>query len=214
MTVIIEPDALVHSGEPWGPPAPGPELDPSLATLAAGVLAIELGPVVAWQSWRPPVAAVRPKVTRWATYYPGAFAGYLKGMRADAAIAFAGFELEGPLRVRLGFTFERPRSHYRSGRNSHLVKASAAAFPRPDGDNLAKGVLDSLSGAAYPDDSAVVELVVRKRYGARAGCLVQIERADIAADPFCCFSVVELRAPEHPDRHIDRVHGDKGSGAE
>lgn len=35
---------------------------------------------------------------------------------------------------------------------------------KPDADNIAKAVLDALNGIAYRDDSAVVELTVKKKY--------------------------------------------------
>lgn len=35
---------------------------------------------------------------------------------------------------------------------------------RPDGDNIAKAVLDSLNGLAYKDDSQVVDCTIRKFY--------------------------------------------------
>jgi Holliday junction resolvase RusA-like endonuclease len=39
-------------------------------------------------------------------------------------------------------------------------------FPtkKPDGDNIAKAILDSLNDVAYHDDSYVVELVASKYY--------------------------------------------------
>jgi Holliday junction resolvase RusA-like endonuclease len=39
-------------------------------------------------------------------------------------------------------------------------------FPtkKPDGDNIAKAILDSLNAVAYHDDSYVVELVASKYY--------------------------------------------------
>jgi len=41
-----------------------------------------------------------------------------------------------------------------------------AKLKKPDLDNLAKGVLDSLNGLAYHDDSQIVELQVRKYHAA------------------------------------------------
>lgn len=37
---------------------------------------------------------------------------------------------------------------------------------KPDNDNIAKSVLDALNGLAYGDDKQIVELKVRKYYGA------------------------------------------------
>ena len=65
-----------------------------------------------------------------------------------------GRQLEGPLRVEIDLVFRRPKS---SKRSHHTV--------RPDASNCAKAVEDSLNGVAWHDDSQIVELIVRKRYG-------------------------------------------------
>ena len=38
---------------------------------------------------------------------------------------------------------------------------------KPDLDNIAKAVLDSLNGIAYKDDSQIVSMVVSKKYSNR-----------------------------------------------
>jgi crossover junction endodeoxyribonuclease RusA len=84
--------------------------------------------------------------------------------------------IDGPLRVEIRFDLPRPRSHYRTGRNAHLLKDTAPDYPatRPDSDKLARAVLDGLTmGGLYADDSQVVDLVARKRYGP-PGCLIMI----------------------------------------
>ena len=45
---------------------------------------------------------------------------------------------------------------------------------KPDLDNIAKIVADALNGLAYRDDSCIVDLVVRKRYGVEARVEVKI----------------------------------------
>lgn len=46
------------------------------------------------------------------------------------------------------------------------MKRRSTALPttRPDGDNYLKTVLDALNQVAWPDDSVVVDMRVRKRY--------------------------------------------------
>lgn len=46
---------------------------------------------------------------------------------------------------------------------------------KPDADNIAKAVLDALNGIAYKDDSAIVECVVKKRYGEVSHVIVSLE---------------------------------------
>jgi crossover junction endodeoxyribonuclease RusA len=52
--------------------------------------------------------------------------------------------------------------------------------PHMDLDNLAKALLDSLSGAAFHDDSQVARLLVERRRGEREQVSLRIER--LAAD--------------------------------
>lgn len=75
----------------------------------------------------------------------------------------------GPLDVHLTFTLPRPKSHYRTGRNAHLLRDSAPVAPavRPDIDKLARAVLDAIGSAGYwADDSQVVRLTAEKTYPA------------------------------------------------
>lgn len=68
--------------------------------------------------------------------------------------------LDGPLHVRMVFSFTRPRSHYRTGRNAHLLKADAPAQPcgRPDVSKLCRATEDALTTAGvWVDDSRVAE---------------------------------------------------------
>ena len=46
---------------------------------------------------------------------------------------------------------------------------------KPDVDNLAKAILDSLNGLPYKDDNQVVELLVRKEYGLENRIIVELE---------------------------------------
>jgi Holliday junction resolvase RusA-like endonuclease len=75
--------------------------------------------------------------------------------------------LTGPLEVQHDFYQRRPRSHYRTGRNEHLVRHSAPAFPlvRPDYGKLARPVDDALTGLVWRDDAQIVEARIRKFYG-------------------------------------------------
>lgn len=67
--------------------------------------------------------------------------------------------LDGPLVADMVFTFTRPRSHYRTGRNAHLLRDTAPAAPTspPDLSKLARSTEDALTDAgAYVDDARIV----------------------------------------------------------
>lgn len=71
-----------------------------------------------------------------------------------------GYPLDGPLIVRMVFTAARPKSHYRTGRNSHLLRDTAPARPHgiPDLSKLIRSTEDALTAAgAWADDARVVE---------------------------------------------------------
>lgn len=77
--------------------------------------------------------------------------------------------LDGPVELRLRFFLPRPRSHYRTGRNSHLLRDSAPPFPHGRGtgdlDKLTRAVGDSLTDAGViVDDSIIVDERLSKRY--------------------------------------------------
>lgn len=75
--------------------------------------------------------------------------------------------LTGPVRVWLRFAFARPTSHYRTGRNAHLLKDSAPAYPtaKNDVDKLQRAIFDALTDAGvWKDDGQVVDVRARKFY--------------------------------------------------
>jgi Holliday junction resolvase RusA-like endonuclease len=75
---------------------------------------------------------------------------------------------DGPLRVELAFVLARPKGHFGTGRNAHVLRPSAPVFPvtRPDVDKLSRAVLDALTGVVWRDDAQVVVKTARKAYGA------------------------------------------------
>lgn len=68
--------------------------------------------------------------------------------------------LQGPLAATIVFTFKRPKSHYRTGRNAHLLRDGAPAAPAgaPDLSKLLRSTEDALTDAGvWADDALVVE---------------------------------------------------------
>jgi len=71
-----------------------------------------------------------------------------------------------PLQLDLRFYFTRPKAHYKSGKNAHLLKDNPPEYhtSRPDCDNLCKFVMDALNKIYWKDDSYIVSLTVQKLY--------------------------------------------------
>jgi Holliday junction resolvase RusA-like endonuclease len=88
--------------------------------------------------------------------------------------------LTGPLALHVVFYVARPQGHYGTGRNAHLVKASAPRHPtvRPDCTKLLRGLEDALTDAGvWNDDAQVVVQHASKRYGRPERCEVIVQPA-------------------------------------
>lgn len=73
---------------------------------------------------------------------------------------------EGACLVRLIFRFPRPLSHFGTGKNRDVLKATAPVdhTQKPDIDKLTRAVLDALTGIIWKDDDQVCQLVVTKEW--------------------------------------------------
>ena len=121
-----------------------------------------------------PVPQPRPRVSTAGgfarAYVPGKHPVHAYREAIAAAARSAGLTATGePLNVVIDAVFERPKSHLRKAG----VKPDAPKLPRPDVDNIAKAVLDSLQDV-MGDDSLVGRLVVEKSYGQEARTTVRV----------------------------------------
>lgn len=67
--------------------------------------------------------------------------------------------LEGPVELYVCFWLKRPKSHYRTGRNSHLLRDAAPPHPHgmPDLSKLIRSTEDALTAVGvWADDAQVV----------------------------------------------------------
>lgn len=97
----------------------------------------------------------------------------LAAMEARAVMLYGGIgqvslvRLTGAVALDVTFTFTRPKSHYRTGRNAHLLRDAAPVRPigYPDASKILRSTEDALTEAGvWEDDSRVVDLSVAKRY--------------------------------------------------
>lgn len=71
--------------------------------------------------------------------------------------------IDGPVKAEITAYFPIPKSWTKK---KHQQWKNGKVFPvtKPDADNIAKSILDSLNNIAFTDDSHVIELSVRKLY--------------------------------------------------
>jgi len=109
----------------------------------------------------------------------------VKGKDWRAVVAYGAREAmkndlptEEALCVQMTFHITRPKGHFRSGKNSHLLRESAPKFPTPKPDvlKLARSTEDAMTGIVWKDDSATVTLVLKKRYADKPGVSIYIRK--------------------------------------
>ena len=85
--------------------------------------------------------------------------------------------LENPLKVKIIAYYEIPKS---TSKKRRLEMKDDKVFPtvKPNTDNIAKSILDSLNNIAYLDDKQVVKLEVEKYYSDVASVVVMIDEVE------------------------------------
>ena len=121
-----------------------------------------------------PKAQPRVKATAFAgraRVYTPSTAKIWKELVAIALKEYAGRGIREALRVDLHFFFKRPKSHFGTGKNEHVIKDSAPKYHtiKPDKDNLEKAVFDVLSASKtgiglWHDDAQIVAGETKKDY--------------------------------------------------
>ena len=71
-----------------------------------------------------------------------------------------------PIKCNLNFYCKRPKSHYKTGKNSHILKDNSPKYNtnNKDLDNMVKFVLDALNDKLYVDDCQIIEITCKKLY--------------------------------------------------
>lgn len=105
----------------------------------------------------------RPRVTRKGiTYTPADSVSYENWIRFCYQEQ-GGEMLQGSIKAKIVAYYKIPKS-YSKKRIQNIREGLEYPCKKPDSDNIAKIVLDSLNKIAYNDDAQVVELKVLKRW--------------------------------------------------
>lgn len=102
--------------------------------------------------------------------------------KAEEEMMFAEMFQKG-VRAEMVFFFERPRCHFRTGKNANQLRDDAPQMhsQKPDADKLARAVLDAIAKVVIIDDQRVHTLCVTKRWvssGEQPGALITVEEKD------------------------------------
>lgn len=76
-----------------------------------------------------------------------------------------------PIKCTLHFFCKRPKNHYKTGKNAHILKDTAPKYNtnNKDLDNMVKFVLDALNDKLYTDDCLIIEINCIKTYSSADG---------------------------------------------
>jgi Holliday junction resolvase RusA-like endonuclease len=99
---------------------------------------------------------------------------------AAAREAHRGGQVLGPVQLEVTFYIPRPRSHYGTGRNASVLKASSPGWPtsKPDLLKLARGVEDAITEAGvWRDDAQIAVEKLEKRWSMDGGYKTDVEIA-------------------------------------
>ena len=123
-----------------------------------------------------PVGKGRPKFARRGNfvtaYTPKKTVDYEEYVR-ECFIKSGGEIQEGALKIAIVIYCSIPKSTPKKNIDD-MLNAYVRPTKKPDADNIAKLILDSLNKVAYNDDSQIVDLYISKWYGEKAKTVVTI----------------------------------------
>tara|TARA_Y100001973_G_C5197632_1_gene335395 strand:+ start:1646 stop:2083 length:438 start_codon:yes stop_codon:yes gene_type:complete len=85
-------------------------------------------------------------------------------------------KLKGPILIEYKFFYERPKSHYRTGKFSNILKDNAPKHHtnKPDLDNVIKYYNDVLQVDFIEDDSQIVCIWAVKKYNSESQVVIKL----------------------------------------
>ena len=101
------------------------------------------------------------------------YENYVKMCYSDYANQFEWLPYENQVRAEIDVLVAVPKSDSKAKKKAKIEGAIRPTV-KPDCDNLAKSILDSLNGLAYQDHKQVVELSIKKYYAENAEVRVRL----------------------------------------
>lgn len=101
------------------------------------------------------------------------YENYVKMCYSDYANQFEWLPYENQVRAEIDVLVAVPKSDSKAKKQAK-IEGMIRPTVKPDCDNLAKSILDSLNGLAYQDDKQVVELSIKKYYAENAEVRVRL----------------------------------------
>ena len=108
------------------------------------------------------------------TYTPEKTASYENFVKLCYLNKYKGQKLDGEIIAEIIAYFSIPKSFSKKKR-LEAIEGKIKPTKKPDTDNIAKTILDSLNGIAFEDDQQVVALLVKKLYGEEAKVVVSLK---------------------------------------
>ena len=120
-----------------------------------------------------PIGKGRPRLGRFGTYTPQKTVNYETLVKYTFARLFPKAEpTDKPIRARITAVFTIPKSYTK--KQIAEITNKPVYVKKPDCDNIAKIILDSLNGLAYVDDNQVCSLEINKKYGNQEKVIVEL----------------------------------------
>lgn len=120
-------------------------------------------------------AKQRPRFNGISAYTPQKTVNYENWVKACYLEKYKSNDLlDVPLEVHIIAYYEIPKSISKK-KKQEMLEDKIRPTIKPDTDNIAKSILDSLNGIAYKDDKQIVSLKVDKYYAEVPSVSVEIE---------------------------------------
>lgn len=133
-----------------------------------------------------PVGKQRARVTERGTYTPAPTKTYQNRVKWLFLKAAKGHAPDPAYAVEMFVTVRIvPPTKWAKQKRTDAKGGKIIPAVKPDIDNIAKSVMDALNGLAYPDDSCVFSLQIRKEYGPADEVTIGLRyfKADVTEKP-------------------------------